>query len=186
MVCGVRVASSFAAVLTDTAPLSRQDLECAIEALLFVAREPLDLAELALLVQRDEKAVAAALRTVELFYQHRGIRVTCKGARYFFAAAPSTRAVIVRYLDEPRMLSDSASDVLALVAYLQPITAAQIMEYHDADPTHVLQTLQEAGLIQCSPDEGSVLFFRTTTAFLEAASLASLDELPPVGEFAVA
>ncbi len=182
MVCGATVASSFASMLTEVAPLSRHDLECAIEALLFVTREPLGLADLTLLTKCDERAIAAALRTVKLRYQHRGIRVTCKGARYSFAAAPSTRAAIVRYFDEPRMLSDSASDVLALVAYLQPITAAQIMEYHDADPAHVLQTLQEAGLIQCSPGEGSALFFRTTAAFLEAASLQSLDELPPAYE----
>jgi chromosome segregation and condensation protein ScpB len=47
------------------------------------------------------------------------------------------------------------------------------------DGSHVLQTLQDAGLIVGTPGEESLLFFRTTEAFLEAAELVSLDELPP-------
>jgi chromosome segregation and condensation protein ScpB len=68
---------------------------------------------------------------------------------------------------------------LALVAYLQPITAGRLLELQGTDGDHALQTLQDAGLVVGTPGEESGLFFRTTEAFLKAAELTSLDELPP-------
>jgi len=160
------------------APRSRRDLDCALEAVLFVATEPLSLSNLASLLQSDEKTVKTAIQRLKQHYRNRGIRIASDGVSYSFATAPSTRVAVARYYDEPRVLSDKACEVLALVAYLQPITGAQIAEHHGADATHVLQTLLDAGLIACSPGEDSLLFFRTTAAFLNATRLVSLDGLP--------
>ena len=158
--------------------MSAHELECALEALLFIAPQPLSLAELLPLVHCDEHQVKSALRRLKQRYKTRGIVVLQRDAQYFFALAPITLRVVTRYAHEPRDLSATAYEALALIAYLQPITAAQLREYHAEDATYVLQTLQDAELICCSPGENNVLFFRTTEAFLEATSLASLEELP--------
>jgi len=159
-------------------PAVANDLECALEALLFMAPEPLGVTELVRLLQQGESEIRAILRQLQRRYAKRGLRIAEQQGRYHLKVAPTAERPVVAYNQEPGLLSDAAYEALALVAYLQPITAGRLVELQGADGSHVLQTLQDAGLIVGTPGEESRLFFRTTEAFLEAAELTSLDELP--------
>jgi segregation and condensation protein B len=155
-----------------------EDLECALEALLFTAPQPLGLPELVRLLQHGESEILATLRRLQRRYATRGLRITEQQGRYHLTVAPTAEKAVLAYHQEPGFLSDAAYEALALVAYLQPITADRLVELQGTDGSHVLQTLQDAGLIIGASGEESRLFFRTTGAFLTAAELASLDELP--------
>jgi segregation and condensation protein B len=160
-------------------PAAADNLECLLEALLFTAPEPLGVPELVRLLQQGEPEIVATLRRLTRRYATRGLRVKEQQGRYGFVVAPTAEKAVVAYHQEPGVLSDAAYEALALVVYLQPITAGRLVELQGTDGSHVLQTLQDARLIVGTPGEESRLFFRTTEAFLEAAELASLDELPP-------
>jgi segregation and condensation protein B len=155
-----------------------EDLESLLEALLFIAPEPLAVPELARLLPHGESEIRATLRRLTRRYAKRGLRVKEHQGRYRFVVAPTAAKAVLAYQQEPGFLSDAAYEALALVAYLQPITAGRLVELQGADGSHALQTLQDAGLVVGTPGEESPLFFRTTEAFLEATELTSLDELP--------
>jgi len=175
----VTVASRFAAALAPLcSPTTADDLECALEALLFLAPEPLGVPELVRLLQHGEPEIAATLRRLTRRYTKRGLRIAEQQGRYCLTVAPTAEKAVVAYHQEPGLLSEAAYEALALVAYLQPITARRLLELQGADGSHTLQTLQDAGLIVGTPGEESRLFFHTTEAFLKAAELTSLDELP--------
>ena len=171
--------TSHAATALAPSPAAAEDLECALEALLFLAPQPLAISELVPLLQQDEPEIVATLRRLTRRYAKRGLRVKEQRGRYGFVVAPAAETTVRAYHQEPGVLSDAAYEALALVAYLQPITAGRLVELQGTDGSHVLQTLQDAGLIIVGAlGEESGLFFRTTEAFLEAAELTSLDELP--------
>jgi segregation and condensation protein B len=155
-----------------------EDLECALEALLFMAPEPLGLPELVRLLQHGEAEIVATLRRLQRRYATRGLRVTEQQGRYHLKVAPTAEKAVVAYHHEPGLLSEAAYEALALVAYLQPITADRLLELQGTDGSHALQTLQDAGLVVGTPGKESGLFFRSTEAFLEAAGLDSLEALP--------
>jgi len=160
-------------------PAAADDLECALEALLFLAPEPLAVPELVRLLQHGEPEILKTLRRLTRWYAKRGLRITEQQGRYHLTVAPTAEKAVLAYHHEPGFLSDAAYGTLALVAYLQPITTGRLLELQGTDGSHALQTLQDAGLVVGTPGEESWLFFRTTEAFLEAAELTSLDELPP-------
>jgi chromosome segregation and condensation protein ScpB len=126
-----------------------------------------------------EAEILATLRRLTRRYATRGLRVKEQQGRYHLVIAPTTEKAVIAYHQESGFLSDAAYEVLALVAYLQPITASRLLELQGTDGSHALQTLQDAGFVVGTPGEESPLFFRTTEAFLRAAELVSLDELPP-------
>jgi segregation and condensation protein B len=166
------------AATTRPSPAAAEDLESLLEALLFLAPEPLGVPELVRLLQHSEPEIVATLRRLTRRYAKRGLRITEQQGRYSFDVTLTATKAVLAYNQEPGFLSDAAYEVLALVAYLQPITASRLLELQGADGNHALQTLQDAGLIIGTPGKEGGLFFRTTEAFLEAAELDSLEALP--------
>jgi len=146
--------------------------ENAIEALLLVSREPVSVDRLSEVLALPAHAITAALRSLQARYVSRGMRIdwTLQGAR--FALASSCADIETALHTEPATLSEEATEVLALIAYAQPITTAQLTERLEHDPAHVLATLTDAGLIEGSDS------FRTTGKFLESCEIQSLDALP--------
>ena len=114
-----------------------------------------------------------------------GLPIAEQQGRYHLTVAPTAEKAVIAYHQEPGFLSDAAYEVLALVTYLQPITASRLLELQGTDGSHALQTLQDAGLIVGTPGEESRLFFRTTEAFLTAAELDSPEALPLVNLISV-
>jgi segregation and condensation protein B len=153
-------------------------LACDCEALLFVSRKPLSLARLAALTNASENSVRKALRSLARIFAQRGIELRSIPQGYFFSHAPRTNAAVAAYHQESCALSDEATETLAVIAYLQPIDEAGIVNVRLRDATHTLETLLTAGLIERTLEEDGIERYVTTTCFLESAGLASLEALP--------
>ncbi|HUY40557.1 MAG TPA: SMC-Scp complex subunit ScpB [Candidatus Dormibacteraeota bacterium] len=154
----------------------------AIEALLFVASEPLETKRIAKLVGEDEKAVALALQRLEEEYAERGIVVREAGGGYRFATSPLVRGAVEAYLLPPKNnLSVQALETLAIVAHMQPVTKSEIEAIRGVNSDSVVSTLLDRNLVaEAGRKEvvGRPLLYKTTPLFLESFGLRSLDDLP--------
>ena len=172
------------AELIETGGLRRS-----LEALLFVASEALTIKQLAKLTGAEEIEVTRAIAEIEGEYAERGIVVRKVAGGYRFATAPSTREVVETYLLPPKTtLSPAALETLAIVAYNEhlegmPTTKAEIEAIRGVSADSVIATLLERGFIAESGRKdvvGRPILYRTTSEFLEAFGLLSLEDLPNV------
>jgi segregation and condensation protein B len=100
---------------------------------------------------------------------------------------PEARPLLERFASSVRMsrLSKQAQEALAVVAYRQPVSRAQVGEIRGVDSEHALRTLERRGLIEevgRAGGPGQALLYGTTDLFLEKLGLRSIDELPPLGD----
>jgi len=176
-----------------------------IEALLFSAQKPLSIREIATAIKgaEDDPAgagpnefsrvreaeVAAALEQLKIDYigQERAFQLTEKADGWQLATDPKY-AQWVRQLFpalKPARLSAPALETLAIVAYRQPITRADVEAVRGVNIDGVLQTLMERGLVKIAGRAeipGRPLLYETTQFFLDHFGLRNLDELPNVEE----
>lgn len=159
-------------------------IECAVEALLFVATEPLETKRIAKLVSADERAVALALQTLEGRYSERGIVLRELAGGYRFATASLARAAVEAYLLPPKTsLSTPALEALAIVAHMQPVTKSEIESIRGVNSDSVVNTLLDRNLIAEAGRKdviGRPMQYKSTAFFLESFGLNSLADLPPV------
>jgi segregation and condensation protein B len=167
------------AELIDTGHLIRS-----IEAVLFVASEALSIKTLAKLTGAEEADVSLALARIDADFAERGIVLREIAGGYRFASAPAARSAVEAYLMPPKSnLSPAALETLAIAAYMQPVTKADIEGIRGVSADSVLSTLvdrrflAEAGRKDVA---GRPILYRTTPEFLEAFGLRSLEELPPI------
>jgi segregation and condensation protein B len=167
------------AELIDTGSLARS-----IEAVLFVASEALSIKALARLTGASEADVSVALQRIDGDYAERGIVLREIAGGYRFASAPAARGAVEAYLMPAKTnLSPAALETLAIVAYMQPVTKADIEGIRGVSADSVLSTLvdrrflAEAGRKDVA---GRPILYKTTSQFLESFGLRSLEELPPV------
>jgi segregation and condensation protein B len=157
-------------------------VEAAIEALLFVASEPLESKRIAKLTGEDERAVALALQALEERYSEGGIVLRQIAGGYRFATSSSVRNVVEAYLLPPKTsLSVPALETLAIVANLQPVTKSEIEAIRGVNSDSVVNTLLERGMIAEAGRKdvvGRPMTYKTTHEFLESFGLRSLDDLP--------
>lgn len=163
------------------------DLPARIEALLFVASEPTTLAQLAQTLQTDEAAVETAVEQLRLHYQQRGLRLQRHGRRVQLVTAPEMAADVERFLglEATTRLSGAALETLALIAYRQPITRAQMEATRGVNCDGVLKTLLSHGLVEPVgrlEQAGRPVIFGTTFQFLQQFGLADLGQLPSLEE----
>jgi segregation and condensation protein B len=167
------------AELLDTGALQR-----AIEALLFVASEALSIKTLAKLTGAEASAVSLALAQIDADFASRGIVLREVGGGYRFASSPAAREAVEAYLLPPKTnLSPAALETLAIVAYNEPVTKAQIEEIRGVGSDSVIATLLDRRFIVESGRKeapGRPLLYKTTAEFLEAFGLNSLGDLPAV------
>ncbi len=158
------------------------ELDRPIEALLFVAGEPLTIKQIAKLVRAGELEVATALARIEAAYAERGVVVREVAGGYRFATAPLARDIVEAYLLPPKSnLSTPALETLAIVAYMQPVTKGEIEAIRGVASDSVVSTLLDKGLIVEAGRKdvvGRPLLYKTTPGFLESFGLRSLDDLP--------
>ncbi|MBU4434418.1 MAG: SMC-Scp complex subunit ScpB, partial [Alphaproteobacteria bacterium] len=163
--------------------------ERCIEALLFAAAEPLSDVDLAKRLPQgaDIQAGIAALR---VRYEGRGIELVCVANRWRFQTATDLAFLMTQEREEPRRLSKAAQETLAIIAYHQPVTRAEIEAVRGVQASRgTLDVLLELGLVRMrgrrrSP--GRPVTFGTTDAFLEHYGLATLSDLPGVTEMKAA
>jgi segregation and condensation protein B len=164
--------------LIETGSLSRS-----LEALLFVASESLSIDTLAKLTRASHVEVAETLQTIAEEYAERGIVLREVAGGYRFATSPAARDVVEAYLMPAKTnLSAPAMETLAIVAYLQPVTRAEIEAVRGVNVDSVVSTLVDRRFIAETGRRdvpGRPMEYRTTPEFLESFGLRSGVELAP-------
>ncbi|GAC1397020.1 MAG: hypothetical protein NVS2B8_12240 [Vulcanimicrobiaceae bacterium] len=159
-------------------------LQRSLEALLFVASEALSIDRMVKLTGAAHVDVAETLQHLAEAYAERGIVLREVAGGYRFATSPAARAVVEAYLLPTKTnLSPAAMETLAIVAYLQPATRAEIEAVRGVNVDSVVNTLVDRRFIVEAGRRdvaGRPMEYRTTPEFLESFGLRSLAELPVV------
>ncbi|MDP9452589.1 MAG: SMC-Scp complex subunit ScpB [Actinomycetota bacterium] len=162
----------------------------ALEAILMVAEEPVPTRLLAELLEVAPEVVEH--RCAELaagcVAARRGFVLLRVAGGWRFGSAPDLHAYVERFVLEGQSsrLSAAALETLAIVAYRQPVSRAQVAAVRGVNVDGVLRTLQVRGYVEevaRDPGPGQAALFGTTRTFLEKLGLDSLAELPPLGDF---
>lgn len=164
---------------------SALSLQARLEALLFVSAGPVEVAQLASALQAPLRDVEKALDSLRLECAQRGLRLQRHHASYQLTTAPELAADVERFLnlESTARLTRAALEVLAIVAYEQPVTRPQIDSVRGVNSDSALQTLLRYGLIEetgRSEGPGRPILYATTPEFLQHFGLSSLGELPPL------
>lgn len=160
-----------------------------IEALLFAASGPLSEDDLARRLPEGAD-VAPAVEHLRGRYEGRGVELACVAGRWRFQTAEDLAWLMTEEREEPRRLSRAAQETLAIIAYHQPVTRAEIEAVRGVQASKgTLDVLLEWGLVRMrgrrrSP--GRPITYGTTDLFLEHYGLASLSDLPGVSEMKAA
>jgi segregation and condensation protein B len=160
-----------------------------VEALLFAAAEPLSLKDLARRLPANAD-IPAALAALAARYQGRGVRLAEVAGRWRFQTAEDLAFLMTEERDEPRRLSRAAQETLAIIAYHQPVTRAEIEAIRGVQASRgTLDVLLEIGFVRPRGRRrtpGRPVTYATTDAFLEHFGLASLVDLPGAAEMKAA
>jgi len=164
------------------------DLLRAVEATLFAAEEPMS-AE-ALSSHLGGADVRAALRELAAHYQERGVQLVERGKRWHFQTAPDLAHLLRREREQVRRLSRAATEVLAIVAYHEPVSRAEIEAIRGVQTAKgTLDVLLEAGWVRVAGRRevpGRPVIYATTPDFLAHFGLASRRDLPGIDELRAA
>jgi segregation and condensation protein B len=164
-----------------------------IEALLFASDAPLSAADLARGDESlDEEAVESAIQSLRMEYEQTGrsFQIYEVAGGYQLLTSPDYAPYLERFDTVPQSprLSNPALEVLAVIAYRQPIDRAEIEEIRGVGSSGVLRTLQERNLIEVAgrgEGLGRPLLYGTTNKFLEHFGFRSLEDLPRPDELPV-
>jgi segregation and condensation protein B len=156
-----------------------------LEALLFASAEPLDERTLAARLP-EEVDVKAVLAQLQAEYAARGVQLVCVAGKWTFRTANDLAWLLTREATETRKLSRAALETLAIIAYHQPVTRAEIEDIRGVTTSKgTLDVLLETGWIRPRgrrKSPGRPLTFGTTEAFLAHFSLEALTDLPGLDE----
>lgn len=169
-------------------PEPQPQLVRTVEALLFLAPDPLSPQELSDAAATDELAVIAALAELAERYTpgHSGIHLRELGGGFTLASDPESEEAARRLFSRPRAsaLTPAQAETLAIVAYLQPVSRPEITRIRGVSADSAASTLLERGLVEESGrSQFGAVMYRTTTQFLKLFGLRSLDELPDVAQW---
>ena len=166
-----------------------KELESALEGVLFASGEPVAVERLCLGLEVDRATLdAVAQQLMDRYrYERRGIRLLRLDTSYQLCSAPELAPCIRRTLEgrKPPRLSQPALEVLAVIAYNQPVTRAYVDQVRGVDSSYTVGLLLERELIEEAgklPVPGRPTLFRTTKNFLRSFGMSSLEELPRLPE----
>ena len=166
----------------------RDDLLRGVEATLFAADEPMT-AE-AISAHLGGADVREALRTLEEHYQGRGIQLVERGKRWHFQTAPDLAHLLRQEREQVRRLSRAATEALAIIAYHEPVSRAEIEAIRGVQTAKgTLDVLMEAGWVRVAGRRevpGRPVIYATTPEFLAHFGLQSRKELPGIDELRAA
>ena len=172
----------------EAAPLDAETRK-ALEAILMVVEEPVPASTLAQVLEVPTEDVVAGLQALRREYvdDGRGFVLREAGGGWRFATDPGAAAYVERFVLHGRRarLSQAALETLAVIAYKQPATRAQISDIRGVDADGAVRNLVNRGLVTevgRSSAPGQPLLYGTTVSFLERLGLRHLHELPPLPE----
>jgi len=172
--------------------MNKKFIKDIIETLIFITDKPLSVSKIVELIdipEVNEELVKELIKELQTEYLSRSaieIREVAEG--YQMATKPEFSEYVRRlYRDRTLLrLSPAAIETLAIIAYKQPITKAEIEEIRGVDSTTVLETLLERRLIKIVGKKevvGRPLLYGTTQEFLKYFGISSLNDLPPIEQF---
>ncbi len=164
------------------------ELEKAVEAVLFAAEEPLTVDQIA--AQLEGADVRPALAALAAHYADRGVNLVEFGKRWHFQTSPDMAHLLRREREQARRLSRAATEVLAIVAYHEPVSRAEIEAIRGVQTSAgTLDVLMEAGWVRPAGRRevpGRPVIYATTPEFLTHFGLASRRDLPGIDELKAA
>ncbi|MBR2934322.1 MAG: SMC-Scp complex subunit ScpB [Oscillospiraceae bacterium] len=162
-----------------------KELQAALEGILFASGEPVAAERLCVGLDVDRATLDQVAQHLmdEYSFQHRGIRLVKLDNSYQLCSAPEYAEDIRKTLEsrKPAKLSQSALEVLAVIAYYQPTTRAYVDQIRGVDSSYTVGLLLERELItECGrlAVPGRPILYRTTKNFLRSFNLTTLEELP--------
>lgn len=171
------------------------NIEGQVEAIVFAAPKPMQPAEILDILQDDEMSIPLeqienALNHLVKLYGERsgGFRLEhLKGEGYQFRTVPAAMPLMERlFTSRPRPLSRAALETLAIIAYRQPVTRADVEYVRGVDAGSAIKNLLDRNMIQCvgrKEDAGRPMIFGTTDEFLKVFRVSDLSQLPPLSSF---
>ena len=167
-----------------------EEVRRAIEAILMVATDPVPANLLAQLLEVSTRTVEAECQALaeEFEAEKRGFILSRVAGGYRFQSHADQAPWVERFVLEGQSsrLTAAALETMAIVAYKQPVSRAQVSAIRGVDVDGVMRTLQQRGYIDeisRDPGPGNAVLFGTTREFLERMGLDTVDDLPPLGEF---
>ena len=161
------------------------ELQSALESVLFASGEPVPVERLCLGLEVDRPTLDAVAQELmdKYKYERRGIRIVRMDTSYQMCSAPEYAPYVRKTLEsrKPPKLSQPALEVLAVIAYYQPVTRAYVDQVRGVDSSYTVSLLLERDLIEEAGRlavPGRPTLFRTTKNFLRTFELNSLAELP--------
>jgi len=160
-------------------------LEALVESLLFVADEPVPVAQLASALEVNSREVETALTLLTETFAPRGLRLQRSKDKVQLTTAPAAAEKVQRFLGlaASAPLTRAALETLAIIAYQQPVTRPQIEAVRGVNSDSVLKNLLSKGLIEetgRSEGPGRPVLYATTPEFLQHFGLTAVTELPPL------
>lgn len=156
-----------------------------LEALLFVAAEPVLTSQLAAALETTTTEVEQGLRVLEESLQTRGLRLQRHAGRVQMTSAPEFAELIGRFLglEATTRLSRAALETLSIIAYQQPVTRPQVDAVRGVNSDGMMKSLLSKGLIQetgRTDGPGRPILYSTTPEFLQHFGINSVRDLPPL------
>jgi len=161
------------------------NLKLAIESILFVADDPVEIAAFAKVTGRREEDIVEAIEAVAVDYQARGLRIQRTGAAVQMVTAPEASPFVEQFLgvDEDQRISHAALETLAIIAYKQPLSRQVIEAIRGVNCDRALASLKARGLVTevgRASTAGRPYLYGTTFRFLEHFGLEKPGDLPPL------
>ena len=171
--------------MSESTSTNELSISAQIEALLFVAVEPVSIGQIADALDSTSKQVEKALQELSEGLATRGLRVQIHAGQVQLTTAPECAELIERFLglEATSRLSRAALETLAIIAYQQPVTRPQVDSIRGVNSDGVMRSLLGKGLIQESgraEGPGRPILYTTTSDFLGHFGLGSIMELPPL------
>ena len=162
-----------------------KELEAALEGILFASGEPVSVERICLSLSVDKASVDAVAQHLADYYSYerRGIRLVRMENSLQMCSAPEYAEWIRKTLEnrKPAKLSQPALEVLAIIAYFQPVTRAYVDQVRGVDSSYTVGLLLERELIEEAGRlavPGRPILYRTTKNFLRSFGMSDLEELP--------
>lgn len=167
--------------------MDNKEMQLAAEGILFASGEPVHISRLCMALDTDRPRAEEALQRLGDYYafEQRGIRLVRMEDSYQLCSAPEYAEIIRRAFEirKTAKLSPPALEVLAIVAYYQPVTRAQIDQIRGVDSAYTIgllldrKMIEECGRLQVP---GRPRLYHTTQTFLRSFHITNLEDLPPL------